>query len=128
MKRTPKGFIAVLTVIALLAFSVSLILGVGYRSLDAAQESLALAHGAAALALTDACVEDALLLVKRDAEYSGGVYAYLGGTCQVDVSQDGVTWNMSISATKDGFTRSAQVIFDYTPGSPGTISLRSFQE
>lgn len=128
MKYQPRGFIAIVTVIALLAFSVSLLTAVTYLSIGGAQSGLAQSQGATALALTEGCVEDALLLGKRDENYNGGTVTYLGGTCVVSVSKNGPIWTLDVSGTRDHFTRSVRVIFSYVPGTPATLTLVSWLE
>lgn len=123
-----KGFIAILTVIALLAFSLSLIVAVTYLSIGEARSALALSQGRASLALAESCAEDALLQITRDESYTGEDYSYLGGICHTSVSQEDTVWTLDVSATKDAFTRTVQVVFDYTPGEPGIIVLQGWLE
>lgn len=123
-----KGFIAILTVLTLMVFSLSLSIAVTYLSIGEAQSGLALARGTAALNLAEGCAADALLLAKRDLNYAGGNYAYLGGTCAVDVSKDGTLWTLVISGAQNNFTKKIRVTFEYTAGPPGIISLRSWLE
>lgn len=123
-----KGFIAILTVLALLVFSLSLTAAVTYLSIGESQSGLAVARGKAALSLVEGCAEDALLLAKRDANYTGGNYEYLNGECLADVSKDGNTWTMHISGTKDNFTRRLEIVFEYTAGPFGVIILQSWLE
>lgn len=128
MIRAPKGFMAILTVIALLAFSLSLTVAVTYLSVNESQSGLILSRGASALSLTDGCAEDALLLSKRDANYTGGTYTYLGGVCTVAVSKNVTIWTVDVTGTKDNFTRTVRIIFDYVPGPPVVITLQSWLE
>lgn len=128
MKTTQPGFIAILTVIMLLSFSVALIYSAGYLSIGASKGALTLASGAAAHSLVDACAEDALLLSRRDGMYEGGNSEYLGGTCRVHVVKDGDVWTLDISGTKDGFTRAIEITFSYVPGPPSVITLQRWLE
>jgi hypothetical protein len=127
-QQRSTGFIALFTVIALAAFSLSLIVAVAYLSINESQEGLMLARGEDALQLTEGCAEDALLLSVRDEGYRGGSYGYMGGDCTVVVSKDGTTWTLDVSGTKERFTRSVRIIFDYTIGPPGSIALQSWLE
>lgn len=122
------GFIAMLTVITLLAFSLSLTIAVMYLSIGGSQSALALSRGAEALSLTEGCVEDALLQAKRDETYAGGDYTYLDGSCRTDVSLNGTTWTLDISGTKNNFTRSVEIVFEYVLGAPNTLVLTSWLE
>lgn len=128
MKSVSKGFMAILTVITLLAFSVSLIGAVTYLSIDGSQMGLALSQGTESLAFMEGCAEDALLLSSRDENYLGGTYEYLDGICTVDIVKDGLVWTMNVAGTKDGFTRAVRLIFDYVAGPPGIITLSSWLE
>ncbi|OIQ01785.1 MAG: hypothetical protein COZ86_00090 [Candidatus Moranbacteria bacterium CG_4_8_14_3_um_filter_41_13] len=123
-----RGFIAILTVILLLTFCFSLTVGVTYLSIGESQSSLAVSNGAEALSLAEACIEDALLLSLRDENYAGGDLSYLGGTCVVAVAKNGTTWTLNVSGTKNTFTRSIEVVYEYTVGVPNTIILTSWLE
>lgn len=123
-----RGFIALFTVLALLAFSFSLMTAVTYLSIGEAQTGLARAQGDAAMALAEGCAEDALLQSSRDGSYTGGTVAYLGGTCTISVSKNDPVWTMDISGTKDRFTRSIRIIFRYTSSVPALLTLMSWLE
>ncbi len=125
---TKRGFVAILTVILLLFFCLSLTIGVTYLSIDGSQSSLAISSGSEALSLTEACAEDALLLSLRNENYVGGTLTYLGGVCAVTVIKDGSIWTLDISGTKNHFTKSITVIFEYTLGPPNTLTLMSWLE
>lgn len=117
-----------LTVITLLAFSLSLTIAVMYLSIGGSQSALALSHGAEALSLTEGCAEDALLQAKRNVNYIGGDYSYLGGTCSVVVTVNGTKWTINVSGTKNNFTRSIEIVLEYTLGTPSTLVLTSWLE
>ena len=110
-----KGFIALLTVLTLLAFSLSLTATTTYLSIGEAQSAYAIVQGARALSLTEGCAEDALLLSSRDENYEGGNYEYLGGTCTAEVTKDGTLWQLTITGTKDSFERSIAIAIDRVP-------------
>lgn len=123
-----KGFIATLSILTLLAFSLSLSIAVTYLSIGESHEALALSQGRAALDLTEGCVEDALLMARNDENYSGGTREYLGGTCVVGVSKDGTTWTFSVEGVKDTFSRTIEVVVEYTAPAPATLVLTSWLE
>lgn len=128
MSIKPKGFIAILVVLALLAVSLSLLFAVPYLSIGESQSGLIVMQGAAALQAAEGCAQDALLLSIRDENYTGGSYEYLDAACTVATAKDGTIWTLSVSSTKDGFTRSLEIIFDRVLGTPATITLQSFLE
>lgn len=123
-----KGFIALFAVLALLVFSLSFTLGVTYLSIGGGQEGLAIAQSAGARALVDGCAEDALLRSIRDENYTGEEQDLLGGVCTVSIQKDGTTWTMSVSGTQNEYTRSLEIVFEYTLGPPNTLMLTSWQE
>lgn len=127
-----KGFIAILTVIALLAFSVSLMFAATYLSIDQSQSGLVLSQGEAALQLTEGCTEDALLLSRRDENYEGGTSSYLGGTCEVSIEKVDTVWTITVTGTKSDFERRIRVVIDRAadpePESPATLTLSSWLE
>jgi uncharacterized membrane protein len=123
-----KGFIATLGALTLLALSLSLTVATTYLSINESQSALTLAEGAGALALTEGCVEDALILARRDENYSGGTAEYLSGTCVIDVTKDGTAWTLVVQGTKNTASRTVEVVLEYTAGPPGTILLTSWLE
>ncbi len=126
--RTHKGFIAILTVLALLALSLPLTLSVTYLSIGGSQSALAIADGEAAFQAANGCAEDALVQSLRDESYEGDTYTYLDALCDVSVAKDGEEWTLVVTAAKNGYERSLTIVFDRTPGSPGSITLRSWME
>ncbi len=126
-----KGFVAIITVLTLLVFSLSLTLATTYLSIGEAKSALALSQGEAALALTEGCAEDALILSGRDENYTGGSYSYLGGACAVDISKDLLEWTIDVVGTRDGFERHLEIVVLRVPGLlglPATLTLQSWLE
>ena len=129
MNMTRKnGFVALLTVLALAAFSLSLVIAVTYLSIGESRSALALSQGEAALETGEGCAEDVLLESRRDENYTGGSYGYLGAQCEVQVAKDGTVWTLSVTSTKDGFVRSLDIIINRQPETPATITLQSWLE
>lgn len=129
MKQYPlKGYIAIMTVLSLLVFSLSLLVAVPYLSIGGAQQALALSQGETLLSALEGCAEDALLLSVRSEDYIGGSYTYLGMLCDVTVEKVDTTWTLSISGSRDGLTRTLQVVINRAIGVPGVITLTSWLE
>lgn len=122
------GYIALLTVLVLFVFSVSLLLVSPYLSIGGAQQALVLSQSESLLAVLDGCREDAFLLSVRDESYAGHSQEYFGAQCEVVVEKNDIVWNFSIVATRDGITRSVLVEANRSPGSPGTLTLTGFVE
>ncbi len=118
----PKGYIALLTVLALLVLSLSFSVVVTYTSVDQLQSSLSVVHGARALALAEGCVEDALLQRWRDTNYEGGDYEYLDGRCHVVVEEQGTTLEFISMGRVDVFERTVRVRLDQSVTPPAILS------
>ena len=129
MKRHfSKGYIAIMTVLALLVFSLSLLVAVPYLSIGGAQQALVLSQGETLLAALEGCAEDALLLGSRDENYEGGSYSYLGSLCDVTIAKDGTAWSFSLSGNRQGLTRTLVITADRSVGIPGLFTLQSWLE
>lgn len=114
----PRGYIALLTVLALLALSLSLSVVVTYASIDQLQSSFAVMRGAQTLALAEGCTDDALLQGWRDINYEGGDYQYLGGLCHVHVDKQDSIWEITSSGVVDTFERTVRVRIDRSVNPP----------
>lgn len=120
---TSSGYIAIMTVLILLVFSLALLLAVPYLSIGGAQQALALSQGEAVLAGLEGCAEDALLRAVRDENYTGGTYTYLGMMCEVTVEKNDPLWTFSLMGNQFGITRTLEVAADRTVGNPGVLTL-----
>lgn len=124
----PKGYVAILTVLTLMVLSLSLTTAVTYLSIGEAQQALAISEGEAALQAAEGCAQDALLQSFRDETYAGGQYTYLEAECDVAVSTDGTEWTLTVSSTKNRFTRSLEIVITREPGPPVTLTIESWLE
>lgn len=122
------GYIALLTVLVLFVFSISLLLVSPYLSIGGAQQALVLSQSESLVAVLDGCREDAFLLGVRDESYVGHSQEYFGAQCEVVVEKNDIVWNFSVVATRDGITRSLLVETNRLPGSPGTLTVVGFLE
>lgn len=119
-----RGFIAIMTVLALMVFSLSLSVATTYLSIGEAQSGFAVVQGARALHMAEGCAEDALLQSSRDENYTGGTYSYLGGACTVDVVKNGTVWTLTIIGTEATYERRLEVVIDRVP----PVTLQSWLE
>lgn len=127
-EKHPRGFIALITVLAILVFALSLTIATTYLSIGGSRAALALSQGAGVLQSTEGCAEDALLHGARDENYAGGTYTYMGATCTVNISKDGVVWTFDVASVRDGFTRSLGVVAARQITVPATFVVKSWRE
>lgn len=104
-----SGFIAIITVLSLLVFSVSLSIAMTYLSISESQTVLDSLFGEQTLALSESCVEEALLKLRNDPSYTGESMSMLDGDCQVDVSTDASEATILAQALKNGYARSIRM-------------------
>jgi hypothetical protein len=123
-----RGYIAIMTVLALLVFSLSLLISVPYLSIGGIQEAAVFSESETVYAALEGCAEDALLLSARDENYTGGTYTYLGATCEVSIEKNDPLWTLSFTGSRYSVTRVLRVIVERTPGTPGTLTLQSWLE
>lgn len=122
------GYIAIMTVLVLLVFSLSLLLSAPYLSIGGIQQAMVFSESETTRAALEGCAEDALLLSVRDESYTGGSYTYLGTTCQVNIEKNDPIWTLSVAATRHDITRTLTILVERTPGTPGTVTLQSWLE
>lgn len=123
-----KGYIALITVLSLLVFSLSLLSAMPYLSLGSMQQASVLGESETTLALLDGCVADALLLSKRDENYTGGAHDFFDGHCEISIEKNETIWELSFVATRNRIVRTAVVTVERTPGVPGTVTLLGWLE
>lgn len=108
--------------VVILAISVT----VSFLSIGQGQSSLALMKGEENLGLIEGCVEDALLEVRADVNYSGGNISRPEGNCQINlISKAGNVWTLDVFPINTQFSRKIRVVLDRTPPK---ITLTSWKE
>jgi len=122
-----KGFLVLLSILIVSAVGVSiatslLLLGVGSQ-----RTSFAIEQSSQAMALADACAEDALEQIRKDSSYTGTVTLSLGqGTCTYTISNGGgENRTINASSTVGTIIRRVQVSIDQINPS---INASSWQE
>lgn len=109
------GFAAIAGVLVMVAVLGSLVFVASFLSIGESQAGIDLLRAERTLMLVEGCAEDALLSAKGDETYDGGDIVHPEGSCFADVEKNGTEWTMAVSATRDGFTRNVEVVFDRQP-------------
>jgi len=99
-------------VLIIMAVLFSLIVVSGFLSIGESRSGLDLFLSERTLFLAEGCAEDALLFSRNDETYAGGDIVHPEGTCSVEVEKDGTVWTMTVSAVRDGFSRTMEVVFN----------------
>lgn len=114
------GYIALTSVLVIIAVIVSAALTVTYLAIGEGQSGLALFKGEENLVFVEGCVEDGMLKARSDPNFGNPVGTAViinrpEGACSVIVSSKvGVTWTMgvTISGVSVPYKRTIRVIFD----------------
>lgn len=128
-----KGYIALTSVLVIIAVIVAAALTVTYLAIGEGQSGLALFKGEENLAFVEGCVEDGMLKARSDVNFGNPVGTEViinrpEGACSVTVaSKVGVTWTMNVttSGASVPYKRTIVVIFDRNPTG---ITLTSWKE
>lgn len=123
-----RGYIAFLTVLALLIFSLSLLITVPATSLGGAREALLFTQSEMLLSALEGCAEEALIQSVRNENYEGGTMTFFGVTCQVAVEKVDTEWTLSLTGSKDDLVRTLRIVVDRTVETPGILTLQSWLE
>lgn len=122
-----QGYIALFTVIIIVAVVITISATVSLLSIGEAQSSFSLYKGEENLQFVEGCVEDGLLKSRNDPSYNGGTITRPEGTCTIlPISKVGSTWTMTVTADATAqYKRSVQTVFTRT----GTgVQLVSWKE
>lgn len=131
-----KGFIAITTVLILMAVVIGVTSTVTFLSIGEAQSGFSLFKGEDTLTFVEGCTEDALLKARAGSTFGDPVgsevtIAHEGLSCKIKVISKGVsptfTWTMRIqtdtATTK--YNRIIEVVFNRTPT---VITLTNWKE
>lgn len=111
-KSRPRAFAIILTVIGLLAFSLTLILASAQFSLGMLESTEVVRSSAQALTLAEGCVEGILNELQKDQNYNEGSYSTAAGLCNLDLRQnedDPTLYEMYVTADDSRVTRGVRV-------------------
>jgi hypothetical protein len=109
-----KGFIAITTVLIISVVVIALVATIFTLSFSESQSSLALEKGENAVQFSEGCVEDVLLRIRSDENYSATEITYPHGVCYVDIAKNGTTWTVKVHANISDYERSLRVVFEKT--------------
>lgn len=108
------GFIAISTVVIILAVIIALTLVMSYAAINEAQSGLALYLGEESFTFVEGCVEDVMLKIRNDGTYSGTSITRPEGTCQI-IYNAGTSrptnWDITVTTTATDYHRTLNVIF-----------------
>jgi hypothetical protein len=109
-----KGFMMILAVLLLLAVTGGLALTLSLLSIGSNQSEGALWNGEQALFFSESCLEEGLLRIKKEADYSGGTFQLPEGECELGVEKNGFSYSITAVGKGTDYQRSlrAEALLD----------------
>lgn len=119
------GYIALSTVLITLALVMLIGLSASLLSINDLQSSLSGKRSNSSIDLVESCVEEVLLKLNEENTITAGPLSLPQGDCSVTInSQAGDTWDITISASLDGYTKSVNV----NSSRSSTVTINNWQD
>jgi len=126
--KNQTGFIAFTSLIVIAAVALAISTSVALMGIDSAKGSLSLSKSQETSAIAKSCLEEALVRLRDDTNYSGGNLSVGNGSCTVTVSGTGADRTITSVGTIAGpptYIKTIQVVIKKAGGS---INVLSWQE
>jgi len=108
-KQNQKGFIALVTVLIILAITLAAGIGLGLRSISEMKMGLQKSQSSQAYYLANLCAEQALMKLKENSNYSGNEIINMeNGSCEI-LSVEG-NWIVKVSGTFSNQTKKMKIV------------------
>lgn len=121
-----SGFTAILLVVTVSLVVTSMVILTSLISIGSTRTIVALSDGEIALRAAESCVEDSLMILQKNPNYSGGKLIYPSGECDVSVSGIGGEKTITAFNSSGGYERKIEVVI-FRPEA-GEILIRSWKE
>jgi hypothetical protein len=118
------GFVAISTVLVLMAVMMSAVVAITYLSIGELQAGLVQIRGEESLGLVEGCVEDLLVNIRKNPNFSAASLTRPEGVCTFIYNSPGPNWDVTVSGNNSLSPRKIRVWF--TRGN--TIGVAKWQE
>jgi len=105
-----NGFIAISSILIIAAVVLTISITVSLLSIGEGQSALSLMKGEATLNLIEGCMEDAMLQISINPNYSGGLINRPEGACNIAVSNIGSDYTVTSTNTSTDYKRTIQSV------------------
>ena len=114
LSENNKAAALLITILIIAAITLVIALSVALRGIGEMQ--MEFGHGASdeARSYSEACIDEALLQLVRDADYSGGDLTLGKGNCNINIDKIGPNPVITATGRLHGFTKKIEVEFDLT--------------
>lgn len=100
-RREEHGFAALLTIVIVSAAALTMSFGAALLGLGELDQGYTAQKGGSAFALTEGCLETALVELRRDTNYNGATLTNDEGSCRIVVSGSGDTRTIAVEGDVD---------------------------
>lgn len=125
MKIKQNGYIALMTVLIVMAVVLTTSTTAVLLAIGEAQSGLSLFKGEDTITFVQGCVEDVMLKIRSNSTYSGTSITRPEGTCTITYTATNPNWNILVSTNSTTYKRQIRVLF--TQGASG-LTLTSWKE
>lgn len=111
-RKAEQGLVAITSLLIISAVVLSVAISVSLLGVGGAQNSLTYKKGVETLKIAESCVEEGLLRLRDDVNYSGGTLQVGGGSCTIMVSGTGSNRTLNVTGRLPGppsYERSIEV-------------------
>jgi len=119
-----QGFVAISTVLVLMAVMMSAVVAITYLSVGELQIGLVQVKGEESWNLVDGCTEDLLINIWKNPNFSAGSLSRPEGVCTFVYNSPGPNWDVTVSGNNSLSLRKIRVQF--TRGN--TVVVSKWQE
>ena len=122
--RNSSGYIAISSVLVILAVTLTIFISVTLLSIDGAQISLAEVQDEEVVNIIDSCLEDALLYLNNNNSLPSSISLPEGSCNLTQESHSGDNWIFAVSGSINGYSKTMRANVDRNT----TIVVNSWQE
>jgi len=123
-----KGFIAFTSLLVISAVALAIATSISLLGITEAKSSLDFKKGQEVLKIAEGCLEESLLRLRDDVNYTTGSLNLSGGSCNITVSGAGANRTISITATIPGPPSYTKNLSATVKRAGNSINLLTWQE
>lgn len=97
-----NGYIAFTSILIISVVALSVAMSITILGINEAKSSLTYKKGQETLKIAESCLEEALIKIRNNQEYSGETLNILNGSCTINIETISDTKTLSIGATLSG--------------------------
>jgi len=112
--KKEKGIIALISLLVIAAVTLAIGISISLLSISEMNMGLKGSKSGQAFHLTDSCLEEALMRLKRDENYSGGSLNIAEGLCNIIIEVNGDQRTINVTANLDNIEKRIKAVTNVT--------------